>query len=214
MARGRRGGAAAAQGQDGTQAVAAPEAAAPDAAPDAAAPAAAAPAATPPPSAAAPPRPPARRSGSGPHPVRLPAPRSSGEALSPAERRSRCSAEFVVNLGPPEPLSSLASSDLDAAVAAAARVARGAGHGGAGAQGSSPKARPDLLASIEEEAQLTLRYHRISAFVATRVGPPGLRDRLRGAARSIKGGPRDPEERQILFSVSGEIMPGEVLALM
>jgi hypothetical protein len=156
---------------------------------------------------------PTRRAGSGSAPpLRLPGGAlraGSADALSPAERRSRCSAEFVVNLGPPEPLASFASSDQDAAA--------GAGRGRPAAArpaGSSPKARPDLLASIDDESQLTLRYHRISAFVSTRAGPPSLRDRLKGAAKTMGGGEREPEERQILFSVSGEIMPGEVLALM
>jgi hypothetical protein len=76
---------------------------------------------------------------------------------------------------------------------------------------ASPQGAPDLLASIDEEDQLTLRYSRISAFVSTSIQPPSLLERARRASR---GGEREPEERQILCSITGEILPGEVLALM
>ena len=65
---------------------------------------------------------------------------------------------------------------------------------GGGADGASPKARPDLLGSIDEDSQLTLRYIRICAYVATDVQPPGLLERLR---RARACGERPPEERQV-----------------
>jgi hypothetical protein len=122
--------------------------------------------------------------------------RPSVEA-SAAERHARGSAEFVVNLGPPEPLVSYASSELplpppqSLAGPAGAPAAATASDGGAGA---SPKARPDLMASIDDDQQLTLRYSRISAYVSTNLQPPGVLDRIRTAA---KGGEKGPEERQV-----------------
>lgn len=120
--------------------------------------------------------------------------RPSAEATG-AERRSRSSAEFVVNLGPPEPVASYGSSEgpdgPGAAPAAAAAPMTGA------VEGSSPKARPDLMASIEEESQLTLRYSRISAFVSTNLQPPGLVDRLKRAAGTARGEEQPPEEKQV-----------------
>ncbi|KAI8473752.1 MAG: hypothetical protein J3K34DRAFT_497894 [Monoraphidium minutum] len=172
---------------------------------------------------------------------RGPRPRPSVEATA-SERRARQSAEFVVNLGPPEPLASYVSSDSAGGLelprygsghgsglgppagrkgsgAASGHSlasipgggAPGGGGGGGGDEGASPKARPDLLASIDEDSQLTLRYSRICAWVSASVQPPGVLERLR---RARQGGEREPEERQILFSVTGEILPGEVLALM
>jgi len=121
--------------------------------------------------------------------------RRSGElGLTPAERRSRSSAEFVVNLGPPEslePIVSYSSADLDHGPGSLTALAP--------PSGNSPKARPDLLASIDDDSQLTLRYARISAYVATAVQPPSVFERMR---RASQGGEREPEERQVRFAVS------------
>jgi hypothetical protein len=194
----------------------------------------------------------------------------SAAAAATERHHSRSSAEFVVNLGPPEPMVSYGSSDGPLALPPPPGGANGAAAQGR-AEGASPKARPDLLASIDEGSQLTLRYHRISAFVSTRVAPPSLGQRLRKMGRACQGAEAEPEERQararrgegaagggrggrraravcapaarprsaptcshvkrplarapppppptplspqILHSVSGEILPGEVLALM
>ncbi|GBF99558.1 ABC transporter G family member-like [Raphidocelis subcapitata] len=142
-------------------------------------------------------------------------PRPSGELVTPSERRGRNSAEFVVNLGPPEPVLSYASGDLDGPAGGPPLPPPPASDGAAASDGgAAPDARPDLLASIDEHGQMALRYSRISAYVATAVQPPGPLERLRAAGRAARGGEREPQERQILHAVSGEILPGEVLALM
>lgn len=143
------------------------------------------------------------------------------------DRRPRSSAEFVVQLGPP-PISSFASTDLEAALGASGAAGvdgggRGGGgddSGGGGPSGGGPSGGggggASLLASIAEDAQMTLRFAHVCAYVSAHVKPPGPLDRLRNgiARRCADGVPPADSERQILYSVTGEVTPGEVLALM
>ncbi|GFR49799.1 hypothetical protein Agub_g11737, partial [Astrephomene gubernaculifera] len=83
--------------------------------------------------------------------------------------------------------------------------------------------KASILKSIDKSAQVVIRFDNICAWVPTLVIPGGHGGNfsaLLGPFRG-KGQPSDepkqqqpPKERQILFNVSGEVSPGEVLALM
>ncbi|KXZ52591.1 hypothetical protein GPECTOR_9g636 [Gonium pectorale] len=80
-----------------------------------------------------------------------------------------------------------------------------------------------ILRSIEKRSQILIRFEDVCAWVPTLVLPGGesklsamLGKLRRGNAAGSESTPKQapPKERQILFNVSGEVHPGEVLALM
>ncbi|KAG2431027.1 hypothetical protein HYH02_013459 [Chlamydomonas schloesseri] len=82
-----------------------------------------------------------------------------------------------------------------------------------------------LLRSIEKSSQVTVEFNEVCAWVPTLVlpggGGPGKVGALLAKCKGGDGGtdveaPKapPPKERQVLFNISGEVTPGEVLALM
>ncbi|KAF8055666.1 rca [Scenedesmus sp. PABB004] len=72
-----------------------------------------------------------------------------------------------------------------------------------------------LLEGIPPERQLGLRFERICAHVNTDYDTPGVLTRLRRATdRAARAAAEERKQKQILFDVSGEMRPGEMLALM
>ncbi|GIL87008.1 hypothetical protein Vretimale_14202 [Volvox reticuliferus] len=78
----------------------------------------------------------------------------------------------------------------------------------------------NILQTIDKRAQVVIRFESLCAWVPTLVVPGG--QGRRSSLMSCVGTPREegaakpqaPKERQILFNVTGEVNPGEVLALM
>ncbi|GLC73199.1 hypothetical protein PLESTF_001346200 [Pleodorina starrii] len=118
--------------------------------------------------------------------------------------------------------------------------AGGVGGGGGGGEASSSK-YGDLLAPLEPRQQVVLRFDHISSYVSAQLQPPSLAQRTAQAAAWLCGGGgggrrgsnkqgqrsggeaatsrpgplgATPSLRQILFDVSGRVLPGQVLALM
>ncbi|KAG2425311.1 hypothetical protein HXX76_013891 [Chlamydomonas incerta] len=85
----------------------------------------------------------------------------------------------------------------------------------------------NLLRSIEKTQQVTVRFEDVCAWVPTLVLPGGP-SKVGALVAKCKGGaegtdeeaprqappPKEEKEKQVLFNISGEVTPGEVLALM
>ncbi|GLI63140.1 hypothetical protein VaNZ11_006048 [Volvox africanus] len=78
----------------------------------------------------------------------------------------------------------------------------------------------NILKAIDKRAQVVIRFESLCAWVPTLVVPggqggrPSLRSCLGMRQEEGEVKPQAPKERQILFNVTGEVNPGEVLALM
>jgi ABC-type glutathione transport system ATPase component len=91
----------------------------------------------------------------------------------------------------------------------------GAAAGGNSANASSPNRAHNVhvLQSIAPEHQLTLQFSRLSGWVPSQPQKPSIIKRAWTAARR-KGEDKASKTRQIMHNLSGQVRPGEVLALM
>ncbi|KAG2488296.1 hypothetical protein HYH03_013146 [Edaphochlamys debaryana] len=77
-----------------------------------------------------------------------------------------------------------------------------------------------ILRTIDKQARVILQFSHVNAWVPTLVIPGGqsrFSQLLSSCSRGGSGSdaaPEVPKERQVLFDISGEVNPGEVLALM
>ncbi|WIA20339.1 hypothetical protein OEZ85_006170 [Tetradesmus obliquus] len=79
----------------------------------------------------------------------------------------------------------------------------------------APPKHKMLLEDIPPSQQLNLRFERICAYVNTDYDTPGMVTRLkRTFDKTARAEAEAKQKKQILFSVTGEMVPGEMLALM
>jgi hypothetical protein len=115
-------------------------------------------------------------------------------------------------------------------------VGGGGGGGGGGVAAAGPTSYGDLLAPLEPSQQVVLRFERICSYVSSQLQPPSLAQRAAqtakwlcagggGAGGGKRGAPEGgqsaatppgqrqgpfvtPPQRQILYDISGRVLPG------